>query len=758
MKELQEKHPGEFCYAVYNGIGISDIVVLWRIKDLHRAISLISGIEYDGVARKTITTLGFPMKNTDGTIEDYIFSNLQTCSGQEITLSIRGSIRSMSAFIEFRKLLATAIGTLPPVASSWNLGKYDFTISTKIPLCSIEKLLQMYYNHNRTITQACWEIYTDFMDTNETDKFLSGTSIPPRDILAVTYHNFQKIYRNEALKLQKYPWSTAMLELLGTHYYIDRHPILHGPSYLIYHSLRIANAYLSGQITDFTDSDKRHDMLHQSEDNITYFLGKWDQLTEQITRNDDAMLNNRNNTHTLHFSLPESALDFYHAFLRRIVNYLVEYDKCADRVPDNFEFDFLLSPTPISRFRFSSMLNTDHRFQTNDTKIWPEKQAYILDLPLKSVFKPMDVFIPVVHECFHCFGDELRQRKVRKNHMILFVATCIATSMNCGTERYSDLVAHLARQIRNNIRSTNEPHPGEPYLEETIEQLRKSTYDIMNLNGLDCLFKKMGGDAYFLYSDRVLNQWNTVGEQLPTAKKYRSSFHQTSINSIVEACHVYFKECYADAMTIALLDLRPEEYLQRAHDEIQHFTTYSKYASQEQIAYENSAMRSLAQRFAIVLAACCGGDPSFRSRFKCKHSPQFTPEECVRAIKAFSNEHPQFSRALAEYFVPLIRQNAQPPASVSAIPPAALYQVVEYLITSMDLLFSKQPTYIVRKEDLLRLTPAKTYNLDKLVKDFNDIIRDGNMFANRFYELIYEHHDDIWATAKKDRDAYTQII
>ena len=39
--------------------------------------------------------------------------------------------------------------------------------------------------------------------------------------------------------------------------------------------------------------------------------------------------------------------------------------------------------------------------------------------------------------------------------------------------------------------------------------------------------------------------------------------------------------------------------------------------------------------------------------------------------------------------------------------------------------------------------------LDQLAYDFDTIIRKGNMFGEQFYNMIYEHHDNIRKQSKR---------
>ena len=72
------------------------------------------------------------------------------------------------------------------------------------------------------------------------------------------------------------------------------------------------------------------------------------------------------------------------------------------------------------------------------------------------------------------------------------------------------------------------------------------------------------------------------------------------------------------------------------------------------------------------------------------------------------------------------------------MPSAALAYAVSYLSDAIDLMYDNAPVLTVHTKD-----GNENYSHQKLVEDFEQIIRRGDMFGKRFYELIYQHHDNI---------------
>lgn len=922
MEQHCEDWGDQVLYAIYNGITVADVVVLWRAKNLRDALKVLTRIEYSGVARKTLTTIGFPI-GADGRIKRCVLENLILNMNQTITVSVQGSVRDfeqcMSMQNLFTKILPDStcknirdeslklseklehisgsfaeelrrlnrelaekaveerftdevmekvralhtetdsrrdslapdivdsvekilreaeeqsrntvdkikarihelsekapynpdahsmlrgalhsgrmkryldnlniiannskdydqykkrLGELLPLIYTelccgmceyqWlqSLGKSDFTATARISYANLANLLEIYRRHHRELSDACWEFLTDvkidqtLTFRKEDDEWI-GKSKRPTNVLCRLYSDFQEICAESddpgRLNLRQFSWFNAFQELLGTHHYIDHHPVLHGPSYLVYTSLKIAYSYFAGLVPNYESVEKRTLLLNRSEENIIDFIRNLDQLTEQISRNDDAMLNNRSNTHTIHFSLPESALEFYHAFLRRIVNFLVQFDRDEGLVPDNFEYDFLLSPKTCGNFRFRPMLRTEHSDHKELAgKVWPQKQAYILELPLESIFNPIDIFIPFVHESFHCFGDVLRQRQLRKKYMSLFIASNLLEIAEMNRPEYRSFSGEIARVIC----PSNLTEDGS-YLTTSWNQLVINTEDLLDKDTLEELTEMFGSRV----KEETLLRWLKTRGKILEMDQNSTLFAErmTVSDAILKNCKTYFKECYADAMTMALLQISPEEYLKNSREVLRH--SYYKY-HQPTIPGEkqkriNSQFTYLAQRFAIVLATCC----LIHRKYPEDKLRECTVENCIAAINKIDDpddahtdndvNYGEFSRILKECFSSLIDVNRPMKGENTLHSPATLIYVIKYLIDSIELLYSKN-TVLTIPGDADSGEKDQEYTCRDLAEQFDKVIRQNNMFGEEFYEMIQNHHKEVRKAVEESMDS-----
>lgn len=733
-KAIKQEDPLHCKFAIYNGINIGDVVIFWKSNDIAKTLSLISKLGYGKVARKTLTTIALPI-NSKNAIDDNALNCLKNASTtSKLELLIRGTVKNVDKFNKFVKRIQEFKPYMyGPFTLSLNPGKYDFTLSRKVTPKELADFLEnVLLGQSELVQQACWEIHTDLLVPKNqlTGEGPTSTDITP--VITNLYDNYLEIYKTKKEQYH-FSWWDSLLEQYSTQYYIDRHPTLHGPAYLVYRSLHILNGYLTDLPTKPSTDDFTSRVLTRSEESINHYISCLNLLMDQITHNDNAMISGYPNVHSILFSLPESMLDFYHAFLRTVVEVLNKFDK--DRIPKGFEYDFLFTPQQGPRFRFCPVINAglDLRKDKNSKQVWPVRQAYVLEVPMKSLFEPMQLFPPMVHECFHCFGDELRQRARRKHCMGDFIATTIVTALGFGAHNY----VRVEQAVRDYLcDDSNEGGIEEPYLLEAVQHFRDKLQCLFSrTKSVDAVFERSNNTAYCLYTSSTIAQLQEIAMNF-----YGGNNKVLNPFSVLRACKYYFKECYADTMTIALLQLSPMEYLtliQSELDLLEH--SESDRNEKDELATE------LAQRFAIVLASC--------------YLSKLSNEWSLDGTNGYAESNTQFEQLchfhnktffhyLKEYFLSLIKEDhvlKAPSTDIdgftgqlpfSAFPPAALRYVVDYLLCCVGTLVSD-----LRKSSESNSVIADS--LQTLRNDFDQIIRGGDMFSRRFYDLIYQQHQDI---------------
>lgn len=708
---LQKKlNKDKVIYAVYHAVNLCDLVILWYTSDIAYTLKAVSSLEEDGIARKTFTTIGFSLNNntiiprSNEVLEDNSFP---------FVLRISGKIRDHSKFVNIYSHLLSleelGLKSKSPDGNAFSTyGENDFSIDTDVVNTkSLIRLFEFWLSYAEEWSAACWEIHTDILCKKN---FNFNTPYPDAHRISDVLVNQYRKYRNAfSTTLSKYPWASTLLELLCVYVNIDRNPVLHGPGYLVHGCLSIANSYFCGEVPDFEQgSQNLEHLLHDSQETIERFIRNWSQLTDQVTRIDDVILHGLGNIVAINNTLPEFIMDCYHSLMHELVDLLVEYDRHDNRIDGiDFEYDFLFVPELNQRMRISKMFNTKEKYHSNanNVQVWPAKQAYLMEFPTRYIYYPKSFFVQLAHECFHCFGDSLRLRSERADNMACYVAAHFMSALGFESAAYKPLFSEIARKLA----ITDTDIKGEFYLEEVRRQLNIKAQKLASKEGLSEIYHS-ANKYFYLYADDSIEKWTAL-------EKHFMITCQTSISlsEIVYTCSYYFKECYADSMSIAFLGLSAIEYVSLFIDEL---------PSQDEIGvsedsideYTNNCIK-IAQRIAIVLTASV-------------ESGVFTHSECSNALDIiFRVQHQQIYDASILCFDMLCDENAVIPDVRWFTPTLALCYVVDYIREALENL----------KNHKLRIQISE--KKEEFLKHFQSIVQSENLFGYEFYEVIDKGHD-----------------
>lgn len=713
-------------FVAYHAINICDAVVLWFTDDISYALRQAASINQAGIARKTYTMVGFRMD--DGkpqNLGQLILSN------SIFHIRIQGSIRDHKEAQGFflredctikEKLSAANKGYVDYFANCV-FGKDDFTVllpnlTGKQLACLINCLME----NSISISEACWEVHTEFL-LEANYNYISPPNGRPH-ILSSEYRKFLNLFD----KYLQYhidindgdiSWAPAYLELLNVHTNIDRHPILHAPSFLLYNFIRIANSYFLN-----ASMDKQYEyVLQVSKENIQSIIRNWSQLTDQITRADDLVFHGVGSSLSIYNTIPECILDFYHSFLRCFVNTILSAD--AKRKPEGFSYAFLLVPEQSQRVRISEMFDLDKLYATLQqdelcacadacnncdnlskcwrNKLWPQEQVYLVEFPAKLIYYPKSFLIPIIHECFHYFGDTFRLRTVRAQYFTHIIAFTLLHKL------------HLDASYFNAIRKNVTDHLK---IERPLElHLKDTGYEL--LYKLSVLFEKelddLGidvPDPYYLKSRDTVSAWNQLAVQL---RSEESSQHNTFWSQCIEMWCSFFKECYADLMTMLSLKLSPNEY-------IFEFTSDSISFFSDDLISQNASV--VGQRIALVISAYAFDKNAEYS------SQTILASAGYNAIQK-SGLDDSIKKCASNSMIAMLCNDA-PPLSYSK-------NNIEYLQPPHLLKFVLYYLFDVKN----KFNTTQIVELDKRREEFTDLFSNGNLFSESFYKVIKNNHDQI---------------
>lgn len=702
LNYLRKKDDSTDNYMVYHAVNLSDLVIVWFTSDIAATLNKITGIEMEGVSRKTYSMVGLPLQ--DGTIPSYVEATAKADS-KMLHLRVNGEIRdyaTMQSLIESSNLPGALQGT----KNFLTFGENDFSLLCRpVSDVTLVRLFQYWLQVSKSWEKACWAVRTDIwielpssVKPSQTKGFFIGVDLEGM---------FRK-YREMYTKLKDFKWSSIFLELLSVYVNIEKNPVLHGPGDLVQGSVQIALAYFNGEVPGYeSGSLSWQRLMENSQANIERFVRDWTQLTDQVTRIDDVMIHGLGDVVAIHNTLPEFVMDCYHSLMHRMVDILVLCDKKYGSINNNrdeFKYDFFFVPELNQRARISEMFKTSSVFcnESETGNVWPAKQAYIMEFPAPYIFRPRMFFQQLAHECFHCFGDVLRQRKQRAICMSIFMAYCFAFEIGCDSDNNNVINALIKHLL-----VTEEDVGQKFYLTKVVAALERKMHTLVSRSSISKVYDD-AGQPYYLYDERLIDRW-IKQEQAYTDLKA----NQVSFRSLLRVCAFLFKECYADSMMVTLLGMKPMDYLALFQDEVKtELMKYRNTANKMNDIDKHGNFYKTIQRIAAVLAACCSAGILQKT-------------DCDKAIiETYESEAVDIRKTLSSVFYALYDGSITMPETIWLCPATALVQVIEYLKLA-----------ITKLQEVLR-DPILSEKAENFRKTYKSVIEQENLFGKEFYEII----------------------
>lgn len=725
---LADKEP-QMVYTVYNAVNICDAAIIWYTRDILETLDISRKLTTQGLSRKTFTLVGFPM-DAAGNLPDQAKNAIPREGLYNIL--VQGSIRNQTDYeADVRDPILNLIQEKSGEHRKDDLyvfGSEDFSILLrKMRSDELKGLLNFYFNErkSRKISNACWDIHSEFLLGPDQSKNKRSCP-PPQSILSVLYREMLSIGTNKAYsELRKAPWFGAFCEVLSVYSKIDQHPILYGPCYLVYDLIKIANHYFKQAENGNTKQ------IVDSLDSLQEFVRNWSEFTDQMIRVDDMVFHGFGSTSALYNTLPECALDFYHAFLVKYVDLLIAVDYSADLLgdPDAYAFDFLLVPelhrgisiTPLFNPKNLTGVNKlDEAYKSGKMKrrLLPYQQAYLVRFPIGTVFSPGKFFAPLMHECFHYYGDACRLRQARVSFVLAFVAARIACSFQfqkCTEEDqtfFKTILQHMMRVFADSVTGN------EPTEEELRIGLENSIQQLFTIPGFEDVNDTVGSKR--MYEEDTLLRWDYASSALASQDRlWKDKWARVDWPIIIDDAMYYFRECYADLMMILTLNLSFEDYI----------ALFAEDFVDAQKRFEQNELIRGSQRIAIVTAA----------RYLADRSSEWS-QETIEAVlpddiePSDSNMPQKYAAIIKSCVNALINPDAKykDQAVISVVhPPLVLSYVIMYL-------------KMVYQEFGKRFqNPVFSPRLVELQTRYENIFKHGQLLNREFFTVIHEHHESI---------------
>ena len=234
-------------------------------------------------------------------------------------------------------------------------------------------------------------------------------------------------------------------------------------------------------------------------------------------------------------------------------------------------------------------------------------------------------------------------------------------------------------------------------------------------------------DERTIFRSPEIDSWIALAENFER-KDYRRE-KEISLEEKVDVCAYYFKECYADAMSIRLLGARVYDYLKA-------FTSEAKLIS----SCDDVEGVHLIQRLSIVLVACLEESVFSASGVESLEDIRTALAELYAgdlANKAYHCVRTLYSG------VPNSQQDTWPPdKNIYYASRNALISVVDYLREVLR--------DVAKNEDMKRNTATED-PFFKIRDLYDSVICTSNFCGKRYYKEIIDYHKDIAEKVKKTK-------
>ncbi len=748
---------------MYNAVNICDAVIMLYSNNLSKALRIARDLtsklvgekgKAEPIAEKTYTMVGFQITsafNQSSFTEDEYLVTKKLKTQDKYNLRVHGTVKNYSSFNGLETILFG--GTLKNIGAAM-LGRDDFRFEIEQNGFALSNYLNQLLSSNKAISQACQEIHTEFLfpEFDSVEKYKKNTGGPISDF----YDKANCVLHDTISKNggSVSPWILAYRELLANYQNIKKSPVLRDSAYIIYDFVKTVNAY----IKEHTKLDGSLD-IPGTQERASITIRNWISLTEQMTRVDDLIFTGFGHTPAITNTLPESILEYYHAVIRKLVDGLLNWDEdyyntlikqervaverkayynCSDagintadltgeterRDDKLIRYDFLMVPAINQRFRIVQMFDAEYEYWIESEKHcsnqnrcencdqpqycwrlrhWPQTQVYLINFSSEDLYRPVEFFPKLVHEVFHIFGDAFRCRRDRRLCAAMFLAATWTRNINLN-EAIPDqnkIKGIIINFLTNELLEV--PQQKEPHLDDTMDAMQERLKGIRDRSSITGILKKIKE-----YDDRntttlLDNNYWIFDEEF--GLRWRSGFDK-DWNIIIEQESYLFKECFADAMMIHLLQLPVGDYIKLL-----------RFETSQPIGSEKDGELLVLQRFAAVMSVCYSGNAEKeRQRF----------DECMRDVYPNDIDKANYLFALTQSLIKNEnRRFNNGDIEEKTFPPLALEALCDYL-----------------KDAIMRF--SATINRNKKTSSFitevKESVNEETFFTPAYYRLIHERH------------------
>lgn len=414
-----------------------------------------------------------------------------------------------------------------------------------------------------------------------------------------TYKSIMKFLTNSK---QMNRWCYPVAKLLGTLQAMCQNSVLDDLSELL-----VPGVSAFFQRIEYLG--KNNKWSSDMDDDFSEFLDRWSSLSNDIYHLESQMVQYPE-LNTVRYYIPAMVLQFHKAVVDGYVRIVKDLDKKYESSSKTGNRLFVPILFPSSEENVSTKCFLDPQYDIAYTGSCP----LCISLPLHRLYQPWEVAYILIHEMSHYCGDNLRQRKVRLEHVI------------------NGSAAYVLQFLLLYLNSPNSA--------ATIKSERNFQKDIAEkMNHMLCV--KTDEDYYLSYVGKNLpvamfqiatnpaiqtKLQNIIMEGISPEEQLRNIYYVCRADTLsagytinkafkehIGNCVLYlYKECYADILMILLLSCSFAEYYHCVYEE-----EYECFDGRWQNHNEERILESHTDRMATVMIVMENLQPDWSKDAEC---------------------------------------------------------------------------------------------------------------------------------------------
>ncbi len=538
-------------YMVYRSVNLSEIVVIIKNDKLTNILDSISVINYRYPMIQTHTVCGFNYNRNPKAEPDDVIDMLK------ITGVIKSHPKAKLVFDKLNHWLIKDKDSNVEIRrdylafgnNDFNLIYYDVNVESIID--ALFYLINDSSNIHAAFSFIKTRVHTQYSKSEQFDEMMMENDL---DINETHYYEQIKLFDNiivdtiknikncERIVNSNYlDWAFPFIETLNLLLDMNHNASLSRVSYYTIGPIIAFNKTLSEILSNSKEEIKS--ILQLNEESLNRFTSSFNTLIDQIVRVDGYFSQEPGFSPLIYTMVPAGILEYYCSYIYSVTDTINEMSDSIfvglKHKPSRYYYSTLPLPVLENLVSFEAIIPRSE--QKNRTS-----QVNLIEIPHKDLYNPRNLLFSITHEVMHFCGERIRCREKRYDCLLEFLALYLIHEFNL--EEIADSAKKIFRDYIDSFISKDNHQFYSQYIDYIGTAIAKLYSDTRLKNDIYHMkIKSIGVESQY----EIFKYINRVSSR-------KSLFEQLSGNG--SAITYLFKECYADLMTVKLLNIDRTDY------------------------------------------------------------------------------------------------------------------------------------------------------------------------------------------------------